>query len=146
MAVIQYPQAKTLVTASAAAATSHSDFTLQPCDSFSLILSCTAAAGTSPTLDVALQTSPDGGTTYVTAARFTQLTAAGAETISLKPYLGVGDAATSLVSAATGGSAKANMVLAKDCRILYTIGGTSPALTFKVFVVYAGGQNNQGGI
>lgn len=146
MAVMQYPQAKNLVSATATA-TNHVDFTLQPCDSLSIIVSSGAGTGTSPTCDVAVQTSPDGGTTYVTVQRFTQITtSAAAETISFKPYLGVGDAATAIVSAATGGQLKGNCVMARDCRILYTVGGTNPSFALKAWVVYAGGQNNSGGI
>lgn len=146
MAVMQYPLATSLVNATATA-TSHVDFTLKPCDSLSIIVSSGAGTGTTPTCDVAVQTSPDGGTTYVTVERFTQITtAAAAETISFKPYLGVGDAATAFVSAATGGQAKQNVVCAKDMRILYTIGGTNPSFALKVWAVYAGGQNSKGGI
>ena len=146
MAVMQYPIAENLVDATLTA-TGHVDWTLKPCDSLSIMLSVGTVSGSTPTMDVAVQTSPDGGTTYLTVQRFTQVTTTGAaETITFKPYLGVGDAATAIVSAATGGQLKGNVVCAKDMRILYTIAGTTPSLAAKVFVVYSGGQNSRGGI
>lgn len=38
-----------------------------------LIVVCSAASGTTPTLDLTLQTSYDGGTTYVMHSRFAQI-------------------------------------------------------------------------
>ena len=146
MAVMQYPIAESLVDDTLTSSGS-ATFTLKPCDSLSIMLSVGTASGSTPTLDVAVQTSPDGGTTWLTTQRFVQVTASTkGETITFKPYLGVGDAATSIVSAATGGTLKGNCVMAKDCRIYYTISGTSPSFATKVFIVYAGGQHNYGGI
>lgn len=147
MAVMQYPIANHVVNGVTAAATGSQTFTLQPSDSLSVMLSAAGGTGTTPTLDVSIQTSPDGGTTWFVVERFTQVTTSAAkETISFKPYLGVGDAATAFVSAATGGQAKQNIVCAKDMCITYTIGGTNPSFAIDAWVVYAGGQNSRGGI
>ncbi|MHB9003991.1 MAG: hypothetical protein ACYC6C_07990 [Coriobacteriia bacterium] len=71
-------------------------------------LDVTAASGTSPTLDVVIQDSLDGGTTWNTVGTFAQKTAAGREVINIttpfSPLL----------------------------RISWTIGGTTPSFTFAV--------------
>ena len=73
-------------------------------------LACTAASGTTPTLDVKLQYTVDGGTNWndITGGSFTQLTGTGQQVISV-----------------TGPWADA-------CRIVYTIAGTTPSFTFSV--------------
>jgi hypothetical protein len=76
----------------------------------SLLVSVTAVSGTTPTLDLSLQWSPDGGTTWHVgdpADTFTQITAA---TNVVKRF-----------------AAKSNLY-----RIVYTIGGTTPSFTFGV--------------
>ncbi len=69
----------------------------------SLSLVVTAASGTSPTLDVTVQTSADGSTWY-SAGSFAQLTATGSErkTFALDRYV----------------------------RLRWVIGGTTPSFTF----------------
>lgn len=68
-----------------------------------LVLAITAATGTTPTLDVTVQTSRDGSTWY-TAGTFTQATATGTQrkTFALDRYV----------------------------RLAWTIGGTTPSFTF----------------
>jgi hypothetical protein len=86
-------------------------------EKFAAELVVTAASGTSPTLDVVLQHSIDGGATWFTMTTFTQKTAAGSE---LKTE--------TEVEAATG-------EVYGDClRVSYTIGGTTPSFTFYVKV------------
>lgn len=70
-------------------------------------LTATAASGTTPTLDVRLETSVDGGSTWTTVASFTQLTAAGAQNRVFGP---LGDL----------------------CRWAWTIAGTTPSFTFSI--------------
>jgi hypothetical protein len=80
---------------------------------FELVVS--AASGTTPTLDVVVQHSIDGGTTWHTLVAFTQKTTTGNE---LKTEAEV-----------EAGTAEAY----GDCfRVSYTIGGTTPSFTFKV--------------
>lgn len=79
-----------------------------------LTLAATAKTGTSPTLDVKLQTSHDGGSTWVdvTSAAFTQLTSG-----------------TSLPSTET----KVFTHLGALCRLVSTIGGSAtPGWTYSV--------------
>lgn len=96
-------------------------------------LTCSQASGTSPTLDVYLQTTDDGGTTFYDMAHFVQLSASGANpewvTIGAEDasaYHGtVGDATISA-------SAVGIPHLSKTLRVKYTVAGTSPQFTFAV--------------
>lgn len=105
-------EAPTTVIASAARTTSGQSASLQ-CGQvpvISLLVNVTAASGTTPTLDITVQWSPDGGATWASADpvdSFTQITAAG-------------------------NVAKRFAVKANVYRIVYTIGGTTPSFTFSV--------------
>ncbi len=79
-------------------------------------LNCTAASGTTPTLNVKLQTSDDGGTTWydLPSAAFTQLTAAGTGILQL------------------------NVPFGDTLKVVWTIGGTTPSFTFAVKAVAKG--------
>lgn len=75
----------------------------------------TAASGTTPTLDVVIQHSIDGGTTAFTLITFTQATAA---TSALKIYSDFDNSTALMIG---------------DClRVSYTVGGTTPSFTFSV--------------
>lgn len=71
-------------------------------------LNCTAAAGTSPTLNVIIEDSVDGGTNWNTVGTFTQLVAAGRQVINVPAPFG------------------------DQVRISWTIGGVTPSFTFAV--------------
>jgi len=76
----------------------------------SLLVAVTAASGTTPTLDITIQWSPDGGATWASSDpvdSFTQITAA--------------------TNVAKRFTVKSNVF-----RIVYTIGGTTPSFTFAV--------------
>lgn len=76
----------------------------------SLMVNVTAASGTTPTLDLSLQWSSDGGTTWHTpdtAQTFAQITAT---TAKVKNFAVLGDV----------------------YRIVWTVGGTTPSFTFSV--------------
>ncbi len=79
-------------------------------------LNCTAASGTSPTLNVLLQTSDDGGVTWYNLpnAAFTQLTAVGSQVLQL------------------------NVPFGDTLKVVWTIGGTTPSFTFAVKAVLKG--------
>lgn len=121
-----------VVTGTAVAATaSSSAFSLPQGDCYQLYLNVTAATGTSPTMDVVLQTSFDGTNYLDLPIRWTQKTAAAFELVVFKLGLGGNEVALAQVAADTGGQ------LAKNCifdpshlKIKYTIGGTNPAFTF----------------
>jgi len=132
------PQARTLLTVAATATTATSAaLDLGVADSYCLVFNVTTASGTSPVLDIVVQTSPDGGTTYVNMPlRTAQKTATGVSWILFQGCLGRGEAAseTGLISN-TGGT------LAKNCvfdphhvKIVYTIGGTNPSFAFTVYL------------
>lgn len=70
-------------------------------------LAVTAASGTTPTLDVRLETSLDAGTSWQTVAAFAQATAV---TTKNKVFGPLGD----------------------SCRWAWTIAGTTPSFTFSV--------------
>lgn len=87
--------------------------------SFTVVVS--AASGTSPTLNIKPQWSPDGGTTWVdidaTNAITSNLTGAGNATC----HVGVGLPVTA--------SKSANAPLPRLLRLAVTIGGTTPSFT-----------------
>lgn len=82
-------------------------FNTNQADSIEGFLTVTAASGTSPTLDVRLETSVDGGTTWTTVAAFAQITAAGARNRVFGP-------------------------LGDMCRWAWTIAGATPSFTFDI--------------
>ena len=82
-----------------------------------VFLNCTAASGTAPILNVKLQSSSDGGTTWfdLPNAAFTQLTGTGSQAISIgAPTIAFGD----------------------TIRDVHTISGTTPSFTFSVTAVF----------
>ena len=132
-------QSVTVSAATATATTSNIDLGLGDC--FSIGLEVTAGAtGTSPTLDCVLQTSFDGGTTYLDLPlRFTQKTTSTSsgtpEWLVFRLGLGENEVALGQTTADTGGQ------LAKNClfdphhmAVKYTIGGTSPTYTFTLHI------------
>lgn len=111
-------------------------------DCFQIGLEVTAGGtGTSPTLDIVLQTSFDGGTTYQDLPlRFAQKTSStnanAPEWLVFRLGLGENEVALGQTTADTGGS------LAKNClfnphliKAKYTIGGTSPTYTFTLHIL-----------
>lgn len=77
-----------------------------------VFLSVTAVSGTSPTLNVTIQSSDDGGTTWYNLPNgsFTQATVATTQALALTTF---GD----------------------TIRVSATIGGTSPSFTYKVTAI-----------
>lgn len=80
-------------------------------DSISFLVSTTAVSGTTPTLDIVVEWSMDGGTTWArlegTPDNFTTITA-------------------------TGNVIKTFPVRSTTYRVVWTIGGTTPSFTFSV--------------
>jgi hypothetical protein len=105
---------------------------LPAADAYSIIVSVTAASGTSPTLDVVFQNTPDGGTTWVNMPlRSAQLTTVSANHLQIAP--GGFSIADSTATAATGGILSENYVPSPKIRIVGTIGGTNPSFTFAIY-------------
>lgn len=73
----------------------------------SLKLDVTASSGTTPTLDVVVEESDDGGTTWRTVGSFAQKTGVSNES-------------------------KSFLIAADTYRVRWTIGGTGPSFTFSV--------------
>lgn len=81
-------------------------FNTEDATAFESTLTVSAASGTSPTLDVRLETTVDG-TNYYTVASFGQKTTTATEARAFGP-------------------------LGDTCRWAWTIGGTSPSFTFAI--------------
>lgn len=104
-------------------------------DSYMILINNTAVTGTSPTLDAIVQTSVDGGTTYVNLPlRSTQCTAAGQSMIVFKQGLGGNEVAFESPAAATGGTLAKNAIFdARYLKVKLTIGGTNPSFTTTIY-------------
>ena len=89
-----------------------------------ITINVTAVSGTSPTLVAKLQYSPDGGTTWIDYTNkpvTATISAIGQTTLIVCP--GVTEVANSAVS----------LPLPRFVRMHYTIGGTTPSLTFATY-------------
>jgi hypothetical protein len=85
-----------------------------PASSIRAQLNVTAASGTTPTLNVLVEDSVDGGLTWNTIGTFAQKTAAGREVINITTLFG------------------------DQLRVSWTIAGTTPSFTFAVDWVVQG--------
>jgi hypothetical protein len=130
---LQGPIIKALQTSAAQTSTTQTTkFTIPLADTYTFYVNATAVTGTSPTLDICWQTSTDGGTTWVNVPwRHTQITAAGVTFLTVRLGIGVGEVGAEGAVALTGGTlVKPATVDPNNCRLSYTIGGTSPSFTF----------------
>lgn len=123
------PYCRKLYTATALAATANSGTLDFPVDMVggSFILDRGLGTGTSPTIDVALQISPDGGTTWYTFSRFAQQTTTAAVQVKICSFRPTNVAALVFTSADTGGVLENNMPMTGKIRVLATVGGTNPS-------------------
>lgn len=101
--------------------------TLPLADVYSFVLSTGTGTGTSPTCDVSIQITPDGGTTWLNSGlRFAQHTGtASVDMITVNQNKAMLTETT--VVAATGGALAKSTVLSDKVRFLVTIGGTNPS-------------------
>jgi len=136
------PYSKFIVAAgTVVAATSNSAvITLPLADSYAFVLSVTAAAGTTETLDAAIQITPDGGTTWFDWFRFAQVTtSAVTRRLVVQPLQGRGEAGTeTAITAAGTGALNANAPFPgsnMQIRFAYTISGTAPSYTLGIAMV-----------
>jgi hypothetical protein len=105
-------------------------FTAPVADSYTIYLVTGTGTGTSPTLDVSLQHTPDGGTTWLIAPiRFAQQTTTGLNTMMIfRIRLGENEVALNQAVAATGGTLAKNFTPSSmSWRLTATIGGTNPS-------------------
>lgn len=129
------PLGLVLVSSAARIATGNSGSIKIPlADCYAFVLDVTAVTGTTPTLDVAIQSSYNKGTNFDTSYRFAQAVAAVKRRLNVQAQMGRGEAGTEVAIADIGGALNANTVLTRDIRVLWTIGGTNPSFTFTVRV------------
>jgi hypothetical protein len=156
-AQMQNNTVKILASAATVTATGNSTaFTLPLADTYAIWLNITAASGTTPTLDVVLQTSPDGGTTWLNLPiRFAQLTTTGQSLVRFQPTMGLGEIATSAAVAGTGGALAQNTPFigfeyqgslgaaaqTATMRFGFTATGTTPSFTYTAYCIMAGRGN-----
>ncbi len=138
------PTIKTLIASGALTSSTSTAFAMPiSADTYHLIVYVPTVTGTSPTADFVLQTSVDGGTTYINLPlRSTQLTAAGQIHFVFKMGLGNNEVALESPAASTGGT------LAKNCvfdpaymKLAYTLGGTSPSFTTTLYGLFTQKDN-----
>lgn len=145
---LQQPTIKVIQASAAQTATTQTTkFTLPLSDAYTFYVNATAVTGTSPTLDICWQTSTDNGTTWVNVPwRHTQITAAGVTFLTVRLGLGIGEVGAEGAVALTGGTlTKPAVVDVNNCRLSYTIGGTSPSFTF-TYTAFALAKGSQAGL
>lgn len=116
--------------------------TLPPASSYRLIVQAQTVSGTLPTLQLVVATSLDGGTTYnEVLSTTTCCTASGlGSQLLIRPYLGIGDAATSAVSTLLGtadltagtGIVNNGPIIPGFIKLKWIISGTTPSIAFQV--------------
>lgn len=124
------PKTTLIVNAATVIATTSYTFTAPIADTYQIDLVTGTGTGTSPTLDISLQHTPDGGTTWLIAPiRFAQQTTTGLSTMMIfKTKLGESEVALNQATAATGGTLAKNFVPSSmSWRLTATIGGTNPS-------------------
>jgi hypothetical protein len=123
----QIPAPKLVWNAGTITTTSNSGaFDAPQADAYAWILETTGASGgTSPTLDVALQITPDGGTTWWSVAKWAQVTSSNVKQMKVHSNGPItGQAAAVSAIADTGSAVEANFPVTKSMRILATVGGS----------------------
>lgn len=114
-------------------------FNLPLADSYAFILDIYASpTGTTEKLDLAIQTSLDGGSTFQDWWRFTQVTTA-AVTHCLVVQRGNNSPGTiaAITTGATNAAISSNKFFANPCRLTFTISGTLPVYSVKVWCIAA---------
>lgn len=118
-----------VVTAATTSSTTSFQIPQNDFDMVLLKLTCQALTGTTPTLDVYVQTTPDGGTTFRDSVHFTQIVASGAtEYWASVPN---SDFFSGAVGDATiAANAQGLPLISRLVRVKYVIGGTTPSAEF----------------
>lgn len=102
------------------------------------ILEHGTGTGTTPTLDVSIQVSPDEGTTWFSMFRFAQVTTTAGTRRIITSFRRVAEAGAEAAVGTTGGALASNCPLSKKIRILADVGGTSPSYaSIKVWFIGA---------
>lgn len=116
------------------------NLTLPPASSYRLIAQVQTVSGTLPTLQVIVATSCDAGTTYNEILSFSTITSSGlGQMMEVRPYLGIGDAATASSSTLLGTADLAAGQLVNNgpivpgfIKIRWVISGTTPSLAWQL--------------
>ena len=117
--------------------------TLPPASSYRIIFQCQTVSGTSPTFVGIIAATADSGTTYNEILSTSTMTTSGAGyQLLVRPYLGIGDAATGAVTTLLGTADLAAGVVnngpflatGSSIKIRWVMGGTSPSFAFQVQV------------
>lgn len=145
---IRFPlQVVKSITCTATTGTTNYDFFLpQDCDSI-VVKYYTGATftGTSPTCNVFVQTTDDGGTTWYDVVKFTQIVAAVTKTNAAWATIGVNTsratASVSGCSTLTAGTQATLPILSRNMRIAVIVGGTQVANDGVEIRVYANSQS-----
>lgn len=138
-----FPQTTTLLAAATyTTSTTSSALTLPPASSYRLIVQLNTVSGTSPTMVVGLATSFDGGTTYSTVLTTSTMSTTGqGQQLLIRPYLGIGDAATNAATSLLGTADLAAAVVNNGpinpqfVKLRMVLGGTSPSFSATVGVI-----------
>jgi len=113
--------------------------TLPPASSYRFIVQAQTISGTLPTLQVIVATSCDAGTTYNEILSFSTITASGfGQQMMVRPYLGIGDAATAASSTLLGTADMAAGQLVNNgpivpgfIKLRWVISGTTPSIAWQ---------------
>ena len=112
---------------------------LPPASSYRLIIQAQTISGTLPTLVAIVATSMDGGTTYNEILSSSTITSSGlGQQLLIRPYLGIGDAATSASSTLLGTADMAAAIVNNGpiipgfIKIRWVISGTTPSIAWQV--------------
>lgn len=139
-----FPQQTTLLALATVTTTgSSSALTLPPASSYRLMVEMQTVSGTSPTLVIGVATSFNSGSTYDEILTTTTLTTTnqGAQML-IRPYLGIGDAATAQGMTLLGGAASLaaatvnnGPINPQNIKFFWTAGGTSPSFAFQIGLI-----------
>lgn len=133
-------RAAIVASAARTASGTSSTLNLPQAAAYHFICDVTAISGTGALVDVAIQTSPDDGTTFYNELNFQQFSldsGIGTANIFVSQSGGGAQIAESWMSAGTGGPIVKPCILTPKYRISWTIGptGGSPSATFRVWLV-----------
>lgn len=100
-------------------------------EKITIVIPVTAASGTTPTLDIYIQQSLDGGTTFTDMAHLPQVTAA----VTNPYHVSLAHGGGSVISAGVGDATIAantigGGIISRFIKVKWVIGGTTPSFTF----------------
>lgn len=138
-----FPQTQLLLAAGTLTTnTTSAALVLPPASSYRIICQVNTASGTGPGLVMALATSMDGGVTYNEIVSTNTVTTTGVgQQLLIRPYLGIGDAATAAASSLLGtadiaaGVVNNGPINPQFIKLRFILSGTTPSFSsVNVFV------------